>query len=409
MPRSETFRVPADAYDRFVGRYGPQLGAALTEFAGVEPGMQALDVGCGPGALTAALVARLGAVNVSAADPSEPFAEACRSRLPGVEVLVAGAESLPFADGVFDATLSQLVVNFMDDAEVGVREMARVTRPGGVVASCVWDYAGEMTLLRAFWDAAREVDPERAAAEDEGAVMRWCGEGELEELWRDAGLSEVRFGPLTVQASYANFEDLWSPFLTGVGPAGAFCKSTDNEGRTALHDAYRRRLGVGEEPFQLTARAWAVAGTRRRMTTASPEELFQQLHERWNARDADGFAALFEVEGHSIGFDGSEMHGRQEIASELGRIFADHETAAYVAKIRDVHILGPDLALLRAVVGMVSPGKADLNPDVNAIQTLLATRTAAGWRISLLQNTPAQYHGRPEVAEALTAELRALL
>jgi SAM-dependent methyltransferase len=260
MPGYGTFQVSADVYDRFVGRYGPELAAALIEFTGVEPGMRALDVGCGPGALTAALVRRLGAAHVSAADPSEPFAEACRSRLPGVEVVVAGAETLPFADGVFDAALSQLVVNFMNDAEAGVREMARVTRAGGVVASCVWDYAGEMTLLRAFWDAAREVDPERGA-EDEGALMRWCGEGELAELWRAAGLSGVRFGPLTVRAAYANFEDLWSPFPTGVGPAGAFCKSLDDEGRAALHDAYRSRLGVDEEPFDLTARAWAVAGT----------------------------------------------------------------------------------------------------------------------------------------------------
>jgi SAM-dependent methyltransferase len=260
MPGSEMFRVSADAYDRFVGRYGPQLASALIEFAGVEPGMRALDVGCGPGALTAALVERLGAANVSAADPSEPFADVCRSRLPGVEVVVAGAEALPFADGVFDAALSQLVVNFMRDAEAGVRELVRVTRSDGVVASCVWDYAGEMTLLRAFWDAAREVDPERGGAEDEATAMRWCGEGELAELWGAAGLSEVRFGPLTVRAAYANFEDLWWPLPSGVGPAGAFCKSLDEERRAALHDVLRRRLGVDEAPFELTARAWAVAG-----------------------------------------------------------------------------------------------------------------------------------------------------
>ena len=173
---------------------------------------------------------------------------------------MASAEALPFAGRVFDAALSQLVVNFMADAEAGVREMARVTRPGGVVAACVWDYAGEMTLLRAFWDAAREVDRERAAAADEGAVMRWCAEGELAELWRDAGLGDVRFGPLVVRAGYADFEDLWSPLPTGVGPSGAFCKSLDHERRAALHDAYRRRLGVGDGPFELTARAWAVAG-----------------------------------------------------------------------------------------------------------------------------------------------------
>jgi SAM-dependent methyltransferase len=260
MTDAETFRASAAAYDRHVGRYGPGLASALIDHGEVEPGMRALDVGCGPGALTAALAERLGVRNVCGADPSEPFVEACRARLPGVEVVVAAAESLPFADGSFDAALSQLVVNFMRDPEAGVREMRRVTRPGGIVASCVWDYAGEMTLLRAFWDAARDVEPERAGTADEGVVMRWCGEGDLAELWRVAGLSQVRFGSLVVRASYAGFEDLWSPLPTGVAPSGAFCKSLDPERRSALHDAYRRRLGVDDAPFELTARAWAVAG-----------------------------------------------------------------------------------------------------------------------------------------------------
>jgi SAM-dependent methyltransferase len=260
MPGAETFRASAEAYDRHVGRYGPQLAAALIDFAGVEAGMRALDVGCGPGALTAALAKRLGAGDVCAADPSEPFVQACRERLPGVEVVVAAAEELPFPNDAFDATLSQLVVNFLLDADQGVREMARVTRPGGLVASCVWDYAGEMTLLRAFWDAAHEVDVGRAAVSDEGVVMSWCGEGDLEELWRSAGLADVRFGPLVVQAGYSGFEDLWAPLPTGVAPSGAFCKSLDEERRGVLHDAYRRRLGVGDEPFELSARAWAVTG-----------------------------------------------------------------------------------------------------------------------------------------------------
>jgi SAM-dependent methyltransferase len=261
MPGGETFRASADAYDRFVGRYGPQLATALIGFAGVERGMRALDVGCGPGALSAMLVERVGAARVSGADPSAPFVDACRARLPGVDVFEAPAEALPFAHGTFDATLSQLVVNFMGDPEAGVREMARVTRPGGVVASCVWDYAGEMTLLRAFWDAAREIAPERAAASDEGVVMPWCGEGELAELWRAAGLGSVRFGSLVASARYADFEDLWSPLPTGVAPSGAFCKSLEEDDRAALRDAFRRRLGVGEGPFELTARAWAVAGS----------------------------------------------------------------------------------------------------------------------------------------------------
>ena len=237
MPGAETFHASADAYDRFVGRYGPSLAPALVGFAGVKPGMRALDVGCGPGALAAALVDQLGAASVSAADPSTPFVDACKTRLPGVDVVEAPAEALPFADRTFDATLSQLVVNFMGDPDAGVREMARVTRPGGVVASCVWDYAGEMTLLRAFWDAAREIAPERAA-----------------------GLDSVRFGSLLASANYTDFEDLWSPLPTGVGPAGTFCKSLDEDLQAALRATFRQRLRAGDNPFELTARAWAVAG-----------------------------------------------------------------------------------------------------------------------------------------------------
>jgi SAM-dependent methyltransferase len=260
MPGAEMFGASADSYDRFVGRYGPALAPALIEFAGVGSGMHAIDVGCGPGALSVALADRLGAASVSAADPSASFVEACRARLPGSHVVEASAESLPFANDSFDAALSQLVVNFMDDPGAGVGEMAGVTRLGGVVASCVWDYAGEMTLLRAFWDAAREIAPERAAAADEGVAMRWCGEGELAELWRAGGLGSVRSGALIASAKYAGFDDLWLPLPMGVGPAGAFCKSLEEDDRNALRDAFREHLGVGDTPFELSARAWAAAG-----------------------------------------------------------------------------------------------------------------------------------------------------
>lgn len=261
MPGAETFRASADAYDRLVGRYGPQLAAALIDFAGIKPGMSALDVGCGPGALAGELVERLGAPLVRAVDPSQPFVDACRARLPGVEVVLSGAEALPFEDDTFDAVLSQLVVNFMRDPRAGVREMARVARPSATVVSCVWDYAGEMTLLRGFWDAARDVDPERAADADEGVVMPWCGEGQLADLWREVGLRDVRFGALRVSAAYTGFEDLWSPFLAGVAPSGAFCRSLDDKRQAALRERLRRRLGVGDDAFELPARAWVVAGT----------------------------------------------------------------------------------------------------------------------------------------------------
>lgn len=261
MSGVDIFRAPADAYDRLVGRYSPQLASALIDFSGVQADTRALDVGCGPGALATVLAGRLGTASVSAVDPSETFVEACRARLPGVNVVMASAEALPFEDGGFDASLSQLVVNFMRDPEAGVREMIRVTRPGGIVASCVWDYAGGMTLLNAFWRAASEVAPERAAMGDERAIMRLCAPSELAELWRATGLRDVRSAPLVVSASYADFEDLWSPFPMGAGPAGAFCKSLDEEHRAALRTALRHHLAVGDGPFELKARAWAAAGT----------------------------------------------------------------------------------------------------------------------------------------------------
>src|SRR5689334_22939301 len=149
-PGAATFRAGADVYDRHIGRYGSSLAAGLIAAAGVGPGVRALDVGCGPGALTAALASALGAEAVAAVDPSAPFVEACRARVPGADVRRAAAEALPFAAGRFGAVLSQLVVNFMADAPAGVREMARVARPGAAVAACVWDYADGMTLLRRF-------------------------------------------------------------------------------------------------------------------------------------------------------------------------------------------------------------------------------------------------------------------
>jgi SAM-dependent methyltransferase len=259
VPGAETFRVAADAYDRHVGRYGPALAARLISAAGLRPGQSALDVGCGPGALTAALAELLGADAVAAVDPSEPFAQACASRVRGVQVEVAAAEALPFGDGTFDAALSQLVLNFMTDAPAGVREMRRVTRPGGTVASAVWDYADGMTLLRRFWDAAAALDP---AAErlDEGVSMPHCRPDELEELWRMAGLEDVETSELVVEAGYSGFDDLWQPLEHGVGPSGAYAAGLAPERRAHLREELRRRLDAGEKPFRLSARAWCVAG-----------------------------------------------------------------------------------------------------------------------------------------------------
>ena len=254
-----TFRTPAEAYDRHIGRYGRELAQALIAAAGVRAGARALDVGCGPGALTTELVALLGAEHVAAVDPSAPFAEACRRRLPGVRVEPASAESLPFDDAVFDVALAQLVLNFMTDPPAGVREMQRVTRPGGTVAVAVWDYAGEMTLLRRFWDAAVARDP-AAAASDEGRSMPFCTPEELAALWSTAGLEDVRVAPAVVGAEYASFEDLWQPLELGVGPSGAYAAALAPADRAAFKAELRTRLGAGAAPFRLTARAWIATG-----------------------------------------------------------------------------------------------------------------------------------------------------
>jgi SAM-dependent methyltransferase len=258
-PGAATFRAPAEAYDRLVGRYGRELARALIDAAGLRPGHRAVDVGCGPGALTSELVALLGAEHVAAVDPSVPFVEACRGRLPGVHVEVGSAEELPFEDAAFDGALSQLVVNFMTDPPAGVREMRRVTRPGGTVAAAVWDYAGEMTLLRRFWDAAIALDPS-AEDLDEGRCMPFCTRDELGGLWSAAGLTEVRVSSVVVAAGYDDFEDLWQPLELGVAPSGAYATSLPSERRMALKAELRRRLGVGPEPFRLTARAWIATG-----------------------------------------------------------------------------------------------------------------------------------------------------
>ena len=258
--RGFMFQAPAETYDRFVGRYSPALAIAMRDAAGVRAGQRALDVGCGSGALAQLLAEVLGAENVAAIDPSEPFVEATRARVPGARVVVGSAESLPFGDDEFDATLSQLVVNFLTDPEQGLHEMSRVTRQGGVVAGCVWDYAGEMTMLRTFWDAAAALDPERVEPLMETYTMRFARPEELEELWRSSGLGEVDVAAIVVEASYDDFEDLWSPFPTGVGPAGAYAASLGGEAQAALREEFSRRLGDPEGPFTLSARAWRAVG-----------------------------------------------------------------------------------------------------------------------------------------------------
>jgi SAM-dependent methyltransferase len=249
-----SFDVAAEAYDRFMGRYSQLLSPQLADLAGVIAGQRVLDVGCGPGALTAELVTRLGPAAVAAVDPSEPFVAAARARYPGVDVQQASAEHLPFPNGAFDATLAQLVVHFMSDPVAGLTEMARVTRHEGVVAACVWDHAGGQGPLGVFWRAAHDLDPN---VEDESRLAG-AREGHLAELFGAAGLSEIEQTVLTASVEHPTFEEWWEPYTRGVGPAGAYVNSLDLEQRLELRDRCRALLPPA--PFAIVARAWAARG-----------------------------------------------------------------------------------------------------------------------------------------------------
>ncbi|RPA10377.1 class I SAM-dependent methyltransferase [Gordonia sp. OPL2] len=249
------FTSPADGYDRFMGRYTRTLAPELVDATGLDRNARVLDVGCGPGGLTGVLAGHVGAQNVAAIDPAPQFVAACRERHPDADVREGMAEALPWPDGVFDAALSCLVVGFMTDADHGLREMARVTRPGGVVAACMWDLdEGGMTMLETFWAAARRLDPDVV-----GERMRvGVGRGDIATRLRAIGLRDVADGALTARADYADFDDFWEPFTFAVGPAGAYLAALPADHQEQIRQLCRPLLPDG--PFTLEARAWFARG-----------------------------------------------------------------------------------------------------------------------------------------------------
>lgn len=246
-----SFEVPPDAYARFMGRYAEPLAEVFAAFSGVSAGDVVLDVGCGPGALTAHLLS-VGA-RVAAIDPSPPFVDAIRARFPDVDVRRGTAEELPYDAAAFDAALAQLVVHFMPDPVVGIGQMARVTRRGGVVAACVWD--GPTGALAPFWEAVHLIDPD---AQDE-ALLSGAHRGHLTEIFAAAGLRDVEERPIAVDVVHPTFEEWWEPYTFGVGPAGDYVQGLDDAGRAHLESVARKRLGGG--PFTVTATARAARGT----------------------------------------------------------------------------------------------------------------------------------------------------
>lgn len=237
-----------------MGRYSGPLAPVFVDFASVDAAPRVLDVGCGPGALTAELISRFGPAAVSAVDPSESFVMAVQERYPEIDAQRAAAEHLPFEEGTFDVALAQLVVHFMTDPVVGLREMGRVTRRDGVVAVCVWDHEGRTGPLGPFWDAVRDLDPD---VDDESALAG-AREGHLGELFRDAGLREIEESTVSVSVEHSSFEEWWEPYTLGVGPAGAYVAALDDGRRAELRERCREMLPAA--PVTVTARAWAARG-----------------------------------------------------------------------------------------------------------------------------------------------------
>ena len=246
--------MPGDAYDRYVGRYSRELAPRFIDFAGVDRG-PVLDVGCGPGGLSLALASRLGARDVAAVDPSESFVAACRARVPGADVRLGRAEALPFAPATFEALLAQLVLSFVSDAPRAMAEAMRVVRPGGTVAACMFASDG-LAVSRTFWRAALRFDP--MAPDD--AHLPFRREEELLALFRSAGLGDVVSGGIDLEARYADFDDFWEPFATGVGPTGDYLVRQPEERRGEIRNACREILGRPPGAFTLPARVLAVRG-----------------------------------------------------------------------------------------------------------------------------------------------------
>jgi len=245
-------------YERYVGRWSRRIAPAFLAWLSLPPGRSWLDVGCGTGALCAAIVAGCSPSSVAGVEPSEGFLKTAKENLAGRVALHQGsATAIPLSDASVDVVVSGLVLNFVADPRAALSEMARVTRKGGTIAAYVWDYAGKMELMRYFWDAAVELDP-GAAKLDEGVRFPLCRPQALEELFAGAGLQGIAVKPVDIATPFANFDDYWQPFLGGQGPAPAYAMSLDETARARLRDRIRERIPGGEGSISMTARAWAI-------------------------------------------------------------------------------------------------------------------------------------------------------
>ena len=249
-------------YEWYVGRWSRRVAPLFLSWLSVPAGRRWLDVGCGTGALCAAIVDRCSPASVAGVEPSEGFLQTAKENLGDrVALHLGSATAIPFGDASVDVVVSGLVLNFVPDQRAAVAEMARVTGRGGTIGAYVWDYAGKMEIVRFFWDAAVELNPD-AAKMDQGIRFPLCRPEALERLFADAGLQGVEVKPIDIPTPFPNFDDYWQPFLGGQGPAPAYAMSLDETARARLRDRIRGRLPIAADgSISLTARAWATRAT----------------------------------------------------------------------------------------------------------------------------------------------------
>ncbi len=248
-----------DPYERYIGRWSRLVAPRFVSWLGMPADLRWLDVGCGTGALTATILDHAAPASLTGVEPSEGFLATAAQRLGDRAVLHRGsANAIPLPDAAVDVTVSGLVLNFVPDAAAALAQMRRVTVHGGAIAGYVWDYAGGMQLIRHFWDAAMALDA-KASALDEAQRFPLCRPDALAALFTRAGLERVEVGPITVDTRFGDFDDYWSPFLGGQGPAPAYAMALDEAARTRLRERLRAQLPIAADgSIALVAQAWAV-------------------------------------------------------------------------------------------------------------------------------------------------------